>query len=469
MKNKKTAAQLFNTIAPIIFFSLVLTLFILFWTTPYRNEHVYDSSFSTLLFVDLLLIGIILIIEIISIFFDKTATFNTIFFAFFCLCCLLTDSYLNKMFLIFDIKLTEALNVPFSIMQFLFYELANYFIIKFFVKDYQIPNIFIERLLFYIIYTTSFILFVLLTFLEYQFIAYFVFLAFNILVFIKICCSFYKRNTINLFFTFSLFITIVFSFIELSQVFHISLFHVDTFGISSILYLLIAILFDSIYLTFAIKITKSSYDNEKYKEKAQELQNTILLNQINPHFIFNSLNVIKVQYAKSISSGNRALNLLSNQLRSIVDSHGITLIDINEELKKVLNYIELENLKVTQPFQVVFDIEAENFKVPYLSVLTMVENCVLHSRVNTIPDGQIEIITREEDDYILLQVKDNGYGFNTENVRSNGVGIKNTKERFELLLSASFTLESQEKKGTCITIKIPKMKGVDHENTDHRR
>lgn len=467
MEHKKSFAQLFNIIAPIVFFSIVLTIFILFWTTPFRNEPVYDKAFSTLLFVDLILIGIILIVEIISIFFDKTATFNTIFFALFCLFCLLTDSYLNKLFQIFDIKLIETINLPISILQFFFYELANYFLIRFFVRDFQISNIFIEKLIFYIVYVISFILFVLLTFLEYQFIAYFILLAFNILVFVKIYHTFYIRNTFNLFFMFPLFILIAFSFLECAQVFHISLFHIETFGISSILYLLIAILFDSIYLTFAIKITKSSYDNEKYKTKAQELQNTILLNQINPHFIFNSLNVIKVEYAKSIHRGNRALNLLSNQLRSIVDSHGITLIDINEELKKVLNYIELENLKVIQPFHVVFDIEAENFKVPYLSILTMVENCVLHSGINTIPDGQIEIITREEDKYILLQVKDNGYGFNTENIRSKGVGIKNTKERFELLLSASFTLTSKENYGTCITIKIPKKKGVDYENTDH--
>ena len=121
-------------------------------------------------------------------------------------------------------------------------------------------------------------------------------------------------------------------------------------------------------------------------------------------------------------------------------------------------FLELENLKVSRPFNIIYDIDVYDFLVPSFSIQTLIENAVRYSRINEKEDGHISISTYEEDKYIILTISDNGFGFDVNSITSKSTGIRNTRDRFKITLDATLEISSIINEGTSIKIKIPKEK-----------
>ncbi len=174
--------------------------------------------------------------------------------------------------------------------------------------------------------------------------------------------------------------------------------------------------------------------------------------QIQPHFIFNSLNAIESIYHKSIEQGDEALNHFSHHLRANIDLE--QLIDFNDELVHIDHYVELEKLKREVEYQFLVDIEYEDFKVPALSIEPFVENAIRYAQTEKKKDGFISLHSYKEENHIIVEIEDNGIGFDCSTAELH-VGLKNAVERLKLALSADVLVDSHVGVGTMIKIKIP--------------
>lgn len=232
----------------------------------------------------------------------------------------------------------------------------------------------------------------------------------------------------------------------------------NNIGFGPIMYFFIFSLYLAIYFAYVVNTSNSAYKQMEYEKKVKELQISVLKNQMEPHFIFNSLNVIKAFYQEDVDKGNKALDLFSDNLRAITESGDSFVVPLNKELELVSSYIEFVNMKVSNPFNILFDIDATDFSVPYFSIQPLVENAIKYSKVNEKEDGYIEISTYEDNDYYYVKVTDNGVGFDINNISNESHGLKNIKERCSLHLNATLELSSIINEGTKVLIKIPKIR-----------
>lgn len=183
------------------------------------------------------------------------------------------------------------------------------------------------------------------------------------------------------------------------------------------------------------------------------LKNQALKAQIKPHFIYNSLTAIQAQYRESLCSGDKAIEKFASHLRLITDSKGDDFIPFEDEVRNVMNYFELENMRANGELNLLLDLNYSDFTVPVLSLQPLVENAIRHAGLTGREDSYILISSEKQEFSILISVYDNGKGFDLNTIQ-RGVGLENTEKRFSLM-NAKMTVESSPDAGTKITIEIP--------------
>ena len=179
-----------------------------------------------------------------------------------------------------------------------------------------------------------------------------------------------------------------------------------------------------------------------------------LKQQIKPHYIFNLLTSIKETYRTDSLKGDEMLERFSIELRQNLATEYDGLVPLSEETKTILNYIKLEELRLNKTIPFLLDIDEEHILVPPISLEVFIENAVKHSKIFEKADGFISLTTYRENDFNIIEIEDNGVGFDTTNINTKHVGINNTIERFKLILDASVDISSTIGKGTIIKIKI---------------
>ena len=235
---------------------------------------------------------------------------------------------------------------------------------------------------------------------------------------------------------------------------------------SSLLFFIIAVCYLTIYFRFVLIATLKSYREEAEAKKVRELQTNILKNQVSPHYLFNALNVIKTLYGESKDQGDIALDLLSRHLRAYTKAADTILVPLREELGVVSDFVELEGLKYAKEIEVIYDIESDDFPVPYFSLQPLVENALKYSKIMDKKDGCLTIRAYQDGDKNIIEVIDNGIGFEPTLRNKDSFGLKNVRERFEILLNANFEVMSKLGEGARIRIEYPiektnQMKGED--------
>ena len=183
------------------------------------------------------------------------------------------------------------------------------------------------------------------------------------------------------------------------------------------------------------------------------VKNQALKAQIKPHFVYNSLTAIQARYRDGLDEGDKAIEQFAKHLRLITDSNSKDTIPFDDEVRNVLNYFELENLRAKGKLNLLLDLNYTDFYLPVLSLQPLVENAIRHSGIREKQDGYISLSSDKRDNFVIITVSDNGNGFDVTAARA-GVGIENTQKRFELL-NAQMEIISQPTSGTQVTIKIP--------------
>lgn len=189
--------------------------------------------------------------------------------------------------------------------------------------------------------------------------------------------------------------------------------------------------------------------------KQAELDN--LSEQLNPHFLFNSLNSIKSLVIENPKTARRAIDLLSDILRSSLYEKDASFISIKEELGLVKDYIELEKVRFEERLNmsITMDDALEGCMIPPLSIQLLVENAIKHGIDKRIQGGNIILSIVEEEEQLKIVVQNPGQI--VDHGAETGIGIKNLTKRLLLQYNgeASFTLKNETEDQVIATLIIP--------------
>ena len=183
----------------------------------------------------------------------------------------------------------------------------------------------------------------------------------------------------------------------------------------------------------------------------------IMISQIQPHFLFNTLSTIQALCQIDPKKAADTVGKFGQYLRQNIDSlNQPDLILFEKELEYTKIYADIEMIRFPN-IQVEYDIQDIHFGVPALSLQPLVENAIRHG-VRVRKDGRIKVSTWQEEDNHMLRIQDNGKGFDVEeamNADRSHIGIRNVKERIEKMTGGSMTIYSEIGEGTDIVIRIP--------------
>jgi len=220
-------------------------------------------------------------------------------------------------------------------------------------------------------------------------------------------------------------------------------------------------------ITLALLIYYASIQSElsqQIKQKELELTKSkvsIMLSQIKPHFLYNALSAIAQLCDEDPVKAKKATMDFSAYLRSNMESlNDKGLISIEKELEHVKGYLDLEKTMYKDALNVVYNIQATGFMLPPLSIQPIVENAVKHGIGQKEGGGTITISVFESEIDYLVNVSDDGAGYNAENSNDNlqkHIGIKNVRQRLKEQCGGSFEISGESEKGTIAVIKIPKI------------
>lgn len=221
------------------------------------------------------------------------------------------------------------------------------------------------------------------------------------------------------------------------------------------------------WLAILRRISKGLEGEKRALELESELSQSrisMMLSQIQPHFLYNSLVGIKQLCEENPQKVPDALDHFSYYLRGNLDALSNTeLILFTEELEHVRDYLYLEKMRFEERLQIQWKLEYEDFMLPPLTLQFVVENAIRHGIMKREEGGTLTIQSAQEEKDIIIIVTDDGIGFSEAETGEAGrthVGIQNVRNRLEALCGGSLQIRSERNTGTEVTIKIPKKERI---------
>ena len=207
--------------------------------------------------------------------------------------------------------------------------------------------------------------------------------------------------------------------------------------------------------------TKIYYEQQ---QKQTQLTTAIMLSQIQPHFLYNTLGIIQNLCYKNPAAAEEAVAKFSRYLRQNIDSlSNEDTIPFTQELSHTKNYLDLEKLRFEDMLDIRYEINCDAFRLPPLTLQPIAENAVLHGvRNNPRGEGTVIIRTEETDEAYQISVIDNGPGFDPKKLPDDGqshIGIMNVRKRLQIAVGGVLDIDSTVRKGTTVRIIIPKKGG----------
>jgi two-component system, LytTR family, sensor kinase len=171
-----------------------------------------------------------------------------------------------------------------------------------------------------------------------------------------------------------------------------------------------------------------------------------LQQQLQPHFLFNTLNSISVLVQKGDQqAATKMLSNLSDLLRYVLNHDQAREVALTDELEFVRRYVEIEQTRHGERLQIEFhvDPEALRARVPGFMLQLLVENAIRHGVAKKAGTGKVDINVARENGHLSMVVTDNGVGLSQDGAITlrNGVGISNARKRLELLYGENFVFE----------------------------
>lgn len=201
----------------------------------------------------------------------------------------------------------------------------------------------------------------------------------------------------------------------------------------------------------------------KASSMAHQAHIKMLRYQLNPHFLFNTLNAISTLILmKENKTADAMVSRLSDFLRYSLDKDPIKRVPLKQEIQALELYLEIEKVRFEDRLNVHWDVQdkAQTALVPSLILQPLIENSIKYAVSKLQEGGQISISARAFGSDLILEVADNGPIENMQEgelFRTNGVGLTNIKERLQSLYSDNFAFVIAQNKpsGIKVNIRIP--------------
>ena len=198
--------------------------------------------------------------------------------------------------------------------------------------------------------------------------------------------------------------------------------------------------------------------------------------QINPHFLYNTLDSIAWMCEQGRNADAvRMVHALARLFRISI-SRGHELIPIAKEIEHAESYLQIQMYRYKNQFTYDFDVDPDclSYYCNKITLQPIIENSINHGLDLMVDEGRIDVLVRQDGDDIVFSVRDNGVGMSGEQIEAimqhgptdrTGIGIKNVNDRLKIYFGKSYGLHitSEPDIGTCVEIRMPKIKEGDHE------
>ncbi|NTS78165.1 histidine kinase [Catenovulum sp. SM1970] len=199
------------------------------------------------------------------------------------------------------------------------------------------------------------------------------------------------------------------------------------------------------------------------KTMAHQAQLKMLRYQLNPHFLFNTLNAIStLVLIEENNTANKMVTRLSDFLRYSLESDPIKRVPLEQEVKALKLYLDIEKVRFEDRLKVNWDIDEISMQalVPSLILQPIIENAIKYGISKKIDGGQIDVKARVFSGDLLIEIADNGPGADIQNgqlAREGGVGLPNIRERLQSLYgnNHAFYIEANEPSGLKVQFRLP--------------
>ncbi|WP_295252567.1 sensor histidine kinase [uncultured Catenibacterium sp.] len=227
----------------------------------------------------------------------------------------------------------------------------------------------------------------------------------------------------------------------------------------------------------ADQLQKQMEEIRRNEREKQKMEKKLLQSQINPHFLYNTLDsIIWMIRSEEYEGAGEMVSSLAKFFR-ISLSQGKDMIPLSKELEHATSYLKIQNIRFKDKFD--FHVEADpklmKYLIPKLSIQPLLENAIYHGMEGMYDDGEIIISVYEEEGNIKIDIADNGLGMSEEKLdyimhnkvvsskRGSGIGVRNVNERIQLIYGKQYGISiiSELDEGTTATITIPKMEETD--------
>ena len=227
----------------------------------------------------------------------------------------------------------------------------------------------------------------------------------------------------------------------------------------------------AIYVTtvMAIAIALKVLNNVRIEMKLEEQERLLLQarmealqSQINPHFLFNTLNSVSSLVRFDPDKARDMIVKLANILRRLLRVKGDSFVALQEEFQFIDDYLDIEQVRFgTDKLKIVKELQQSSLDVvvPTMILQPLVENSIKHGLAPKIEGGSITLRSRVHDGLVVIEVADDGVGMLPGGAEpaGSGIGMANVKERLAVLYgdAAKMEIDSQRGKGTLVRITIP--------------
>jgi two-component system LytT family sensor kinase len=228
----------------------------------------------------------------------------------------------------------------------------------------------------------------------------------------------------------------------------------------------------AVYITtlFAVVLPLKIWNNARNESKLQEQQRLLmqarldaLTSQINPHFLFNTLNSVSSLIRTDPHQARMVVYQLSNILRRLLRKHD-NFSSLREELSFVEDYLSIEVVRFGDKLKFHKDVEpaALDMQLPSMLLQPLIENCIKHGLSSKIEGGSITFRARVVEGRLHLLVEDDGVGIAEAEMATlleRGIGVSNVNERLKVLFGADYRMwiDSKPGQGTRIEIEVPEL------------
>jgi Putative regulator of cell autolysis len=221
---------------------------------------------------------------------------------------------------------------------------------------------------------------------------------------------------------------------------------------------------------------EAKIQEQELKNQQQKMEFKMLSSQINPHFLYNTLETIRM---KAFTEGNKdvaqAIKLLGKSMHYVLENTGTSSTTLKKELDYIETYLSIQKLRfndrVNYVLNVQDDMDLEDYQILPLLLQPIVENAILHGLENTETNGKIYIDVRtEKDEFLVINIFDNGQGMTAEELEQlknniqlskkntpSSIGLHNINQRIKLFYGEAYGMEisSRRNEGTLICLTLP--------------